>query len=132
MTETTSVDLDAAADGSAHQKLLVATARYCRALEADPTADGTSEAQLAGDLMELAAREVVREVERRDPGQRPAGWEDGLITGAPEPGSPRFRGYTCGRCGAEWTTNCDQRDVQCVECDARLCASCGRWEEVQV
>jgi DNA-directed RNA polymerase subunit RPC12/RpoP len=35
--------------------------------------------------------------------------------------------YTCGRCGETFSTNCDEDDIQCTECDAHRCPCCGTW-----
>lgn len=40
------------------------------------------------------------------------------------------RGYvevTCGQCGEESRTNCDDDDICCGVCDARRCPCCGKW-----
>lgn len=34
---------------------------------------------------------------------------------------------TCGSCGKESGTNCDDDDIRCGECDAKRCPDCGGW-----
>ena len=38
-----------------------------------------------------------------------------------------IKDYTCGLCGEEFGSNCDPGDIQCTDCDARLCPCCGAW-----
>jgi DNA-directed RNA polymerase subunit RPC12/RpoP len=35
--------------------------------------------------------------------------------------------YTCGRCGETFSTNCDEDDIRCTECEAHRCPCCGTW-----
>jgi DNA-directed RNA polymerase subunit RPC12/RpoP len=37
--------------------------------------------------------------------------------------------YTCEACGTEFSTNCLPGDIECPECEARLCSDCGHWDE---
>jgi hypothetical protein len=51
---------------------------------------------------------------------------------APTPGQEAWRragikDYTCGACFEEFGSNCDPGDIQCTNCDARLCPRCGSW-----
>lgn len=121
MTETTQTA------ESAHQKLVKAVAVFGRAVAShEPGSAVTCD---AGDQMELAAREVVREVEARKPELRPDGWDDNPVDGIPDdPSWLRHRQFTCGRCGETWGTNCQAGTITCPECEARLCSGCGRWE----
>ena len=38
-----------------------------------------------------------------------------------------MKDYTCGLCGEEFSSNCSPGDIQCTECEARLCPCCGTW-----
>jgi DNA-directed RNA polymerase subunit RPC12/RpoP len=35
--------------------------------------------------------------------------------------------YTCTGCGAEFSTNCDEDDIACIECGAKRCPHCAEW-----
>jgi hypothetical protein len=35
--------------------------------------------------------------------------------------------YTCGQCNEVFGSNCDEDDIECTNCDARLCPHCGQW-----
>jgi hypothetical protein len=60
--------------GDPWKTLVAAVDRLLRAEAAEPHADADAEAEYASDLVALAARELVRHVERLD--RRPVGWED--------------------------------------------------------
>jgi len=38
-----------------------------------------------------------------------------------------FASITCGSCGDESSTNCDDDDISCGLCEARRCPCCGQW-----
>ena len=44
-----------------------------------------------------------------------------------EQGCMKMHDYTCGRCGETFSTNCDEDDIQCTDCEARRCPCCGSW-----
>ena len=46
---------------------------------------------------------------------------------AMEGGGMIVTGYRCGRCGEEFTTNCDVSDIECPECGSHRCEHCGMW-----
>lgn len=37
------------------------------------------------------------------------------------------REFTCGNCGSEFSTNCDDDDICCPECEAQKCPNCDFW-----
>lgn len=59
--------------------LVAAADRLQRANAAEPHADADAEAEYASDLVALAARDLVRHVER-SPEHRPVGWDDSAAT----------------------------------------------------
>lgn len=109
-------------------RLIAAVDRLKRAAAAEESADADAEHGYAGELVALAARDLVRHVER---GQhaRPAGWDSNPVHGAvPAEGWASMLEYTCGECGEEFGSNCSPGDVSCTNCEARLCSSCGHWD----
>jgi hypothetical protein len=89
--------------------------------------EGHADAELADERVALAARELVRHVEAS--GSYPAGWDDSPVNGVPDdPSWPAHRVMACGRCGTRFGTNCQPGDIECTDCEARLCSSCWHWE----
>jgi hypothetical protein len=37
--------------------------------------------------------------------------------------------YTCHACGVEFRSNCSAGDIECTNCEARLCSYCGEWDQ---
>jgi hypothetical protein len=109
-------------------RLIAAVDRLKRAAAAEESADADAEHGYAGELVALAARDLVRHVERGQH-ERPVGWDDSPVKGAPgDPGFPSMLDYTCGECGGKFGSNCSPGDIECTECEARLCSSCGHWD----
>lgn len=109
-------------------KLIAAALRVQRALAAEDHADADAGAGYASDLLAIAARELVREVEAAPAERRPAGWDGSSVHGQPDEKWVSHRVFTCGDCGTEFGSNCHPGDVTCAECGAALCANCGHWE----
>lgn len=113
------------------QALIAAVSRYQRAEASDPHAHADAEAEYSAELVQLAARDLVREVEAnaREHGH-PVGWDDNPVHGEADRRSwPEHREHRCGKCGEVFGSNCSPGDIQCPACEARLCASCGHWQE---
>jgi hypothetical protein len=109
-------------------RLFAAVDRAKRAEAAEPHAHADDEAEYATELVALAARDVVREVEAGNL-SKPVGWDDDPVHGKPDdPNWAAHREHTCGKCGETFGSNFQPGEVDCPECDARLCSSCGHWE----
>jgi DNA-directed RNA polymerase subunit RPC12/RpoP len=44
-------------------------------------------------------------------------------------GSDGMTEYTCLSCGSGFRSNCDRGDIDCPDCEARLCSHCGEWDQ---
>jgi hypothetical protein len=55
-------------------RLIEAVQRYLRAMDAEPHASADAEAEYAGEMVALAARDLVRQVDESPSDQRPVGW----------------------------------------------------------
>lgn len=112
------------------QALIAAVGRYQRAEASEPHAHADAEAEYSAELVQLAARDLVRETEAnaREHGH-PVGWDDSPVHGVPdEPTWAAHREHCCGGCGEVFGSNCAPGEIRCPACEARLCASCGHWQ----
>jgi hypothetical protein len=113
-------------------RLIAAVHRLERAEDAEPHANADAEAEYAGELVALAARALVRQVEASD--SRPVGWDDEpvgklyrkkpIALEARQVCSPLGR-ETAAWCGSRYDDTLHQITVQTLE--GPLAANSGDW-----
>lgn len=57
-------------------QLVSAVERWCRAVDADPSANYDAEVEYAHDLVKLSARELVRATDAQPADRQPVGWQE--------------------------------------------------------